>query len=278
MIMGHYQEKQYSTKKPDKNGFVQYTEEEHAVWSYLYKRQIETIKNRGCIEFKEGLKKLELSPSEIPQASHINTQLEKFTGWNVEMVPAVIPAEDFFQLLSQKKFPMATFIRTQEQIDYLQEPDIFHEVFGHCPLLTLPSYANFVENYGKLALSATKKQRKYLFRLFWFSIEFGLIKRKNAFEIYGGGILSSYQETIYALEKEKYDLDYLPFNELAMMKTPFRIDQIQPLYYYIESFDDLFKAINKDLINIVDQAIEQGDLVPRKAFVNPEGEKLKYTN
>jgi phenylalanine-4-hydroxylase len=276
--MAHYKHNQYSAKTPDKNGFVHYSKEEHEIWSYLYKRQLDTIKNRACHEFEEGLQKLNLSAEEIPQASHINTQLEKFTGWNVEMVPAVIPAEDFFKLLSQKKFPMATFIRSREEIDYLQEPDIFHEVFGHCPLLTLPSYANFVENYGKLALNASKKQRKYLFRLFWFTIEFGLIKKDHKFEIYGGGILSSYQETIYALEKSKNDLDYLPFNELSMMKTPFRIDHIQPLYFYIQSFDDLFCSIKQDLLALVDKAISDGDEVPRRAFLNKQGEVLKYTN
>jgi phenylalanine-4-hydroxylase len=135
----------------------------------------------------------------IPQLGEINKVLGATTGWQVARVPALIPFQTFFELLASKQFPVATFIRTREELDYLQEPDIFHEIFGHCPLLTNPWFAEFTHTYGKLGLQATKEERVYLARLYWMTIEFGLMETPQGRRIYGGGILSSPKETVYSL-------------------------------------------------------------------------------
>lgn len=248
----------YQSKFPDENGLIQYTETEDHTWSRLIKRQNDAIKNRACPEYIEGLKKLNLPIDRVPQVSDVNKVLSAETGWAAEVVPAVIPAEEFFNLLKNKKFPTATFLRVPAEFDYLEEPDVFHEVYGHCPLLTHPAYANYMQEYGNLALNAPdKKIRNRLFRLFWFTIEFGLLKNQNGTSVYGGGILSSYKETLHCLENP--EVIRKPLDILEAMRTPFRIDIVQPLYYTIGKIDDLFKILEHDLYAIAAESIELGN-------------------
>lgn len=252
---------QYQTKFPDKNGFIHYSEIENETWEKLLSRQLQTVQGRACEEFLTGIKTLHFPRNKVPQVLDIDKVLRKKTGWKTEVVPCVIPAEKFFNLLANKKFPVATFIRIPEEFDYLEEPDIFHELFGHCPLLTHPAYANYMQAYGELALQTQdKKIRNRLFRLFWFTIEFGLLKRKNDFFIYGGGILSSHKETIHSLENK--DVKREPLDVLKAMRTPFRIDIVQPLYYYIESLESLFDILELDLLSLAQEAVELGNLAP----------------
>lgn len=190
----------YQAHIPDEHGFVNYSETENKTWQQLFDRQIRLIENRACDEYLYGMEQLNLPSDRVPQLPDVNKVLRKTTGWEVEAVAAVIPFEEFFTLLANKKFPAATFIRTPQDIDYLQEPDIFHEIFGHCPLLTNPVFADFSEQYGKLGLKASKKERIYLARIFWFTVEFGLIETTKGLRIYGAGILSSKGESEYALE------------------------------------------------------------------------------
>src|SRR3989344_5249523 len=192
--------KKYIAKKPDEKGIVHFTEEENNTWHRLIKRQKKGIQNRACDEFIEGLAILDMPSDRIPQCHEMTQKLKKATGWAVEPVAEIIPLDTFFDLLANKKFPAATFIRRPEDLDYLQEHDIFHEYFGHCPMLTHSHYADFMEWYGKMAKQADRKIQSLLGRLFWFTIEFGLINTLQGIRIYGGGILSSYEETIYALE------------------------------------------------------------------------------
>lgn len=249
---------QYVSKKPDVNGLVPYTALENETWAKLIIRQNEIVKNRACAEFMKGLEILNLPLDRIPQNHSVSEVLKKQTGWAVESVPAVIPAEEFFGLLANKKFPAATFIRIPEELDYLEEPDIFHEIYGHCPLLTNQAYADFMHQYGILALHASKKQRTRLFRLFWYTIEFGLINTQEGLRIYGGGILSSKAETEYALDKNKGpELESLDI--LKILRTPFRIDMIQPNYFVIDSFNALEKLLDPKIMNLVDEAILLGD-------------------
>ena len=249
---------QYVSKQPDAHGRVPYTSLEDQTWAKLINRQNEIVKNRACVEFIEGLKKLNLPLDKIPQNHEVSEVLNKYTGWAVESVPAVIPAEEFFGLLANKKFPAATFIRIPEELDYLEEPDIFHEIYGHCPLLTNQAYADFMHQYGVLALNASKKQRTRLFRLFWYTIEFGLINTSEGLRIYGGGILSSKAETEYAVDTNKGpELEAL--NIQKVLRTPFRIDMIQPNYFVINSFDDLEKLLDPNVMTLVDEAILLGD-------------------
>src|SRR3989338_7424633 len=190
----------YESRKPDALGYVDYPAEENETWAILYNRQYKVIQNRACNEFIEGIHLLGMPADHIPQCPEMNERLGRITGWGVEPVAKIIPLKKFFELLANKRFPAATFIRKREELDYLKEPDIFHEIFGHCPLLTNQAYADFAENYGKLALQASPPARSFLGRLWWFTIEFGLLRTPAGLRIYGGGILSSYEESIYALE------------------------------------------------------------------------------
>ncbi|MCB1827078.1 MAG: phenylalanine 4-monooxygenase [Coxiellaceae bacterium] len=250
----------YISKKPDQYGYVEYTAEENETWKILYERQMQAIKDRACDEFISGVHALAMNSDGIPQIPEINKHLKKATGWSVAAVPSLISSERFFELLANKQFPAATFIRTREELDYLQEPDIFHEIFGHCPLLTNKNYADFVEAYGKLSLKVTPKEQNKLLRLFWLTIEFGLLETRDGLRIYGGGILSSYEETLYSLESGVPKR--LAMNILDALRTPYRIDIKQPIYYYISSLDTLYDILQTDLMSLVHEAIKLGDFEP----------------
>jgi phenylalanine-4-hydroxylase len=255
-----YKQSSYVSKPVDENGIAHYTEEDNEVWQTLITRQLKVIENRGCDEYIHGLQLLDLPMDRIPQCKDVSAALEKATGWALEPVPALIPFERFFHLLANRRFPAATFIRRMDELDYLQEPDIFHEVFGHCPLLTNPAYAEFTHTYGKLGLNASKEERVLLARLYWFTIEFGLIKQAKGLRVYGGGILSSKGETIYCLE----DLAPArkPFDVMDILRTPYRIDIMQPIYFVINSFDTLYDLTNMDLLGLIRKAHELGEYPP----------------
>jgi phenylalanine-4-hydroxylase len=252
----------YQSIMPNSDGLICYPAENHHVWSILLERQKKMVEHRACEEFIQGIELLAFEKDKIPQHRDITQRLRNITGWGVEPVAAVIPAHDFFTLLKNKKFPAASFIRTLEELDYLQEPDIFHELFGHCPLLTNQAYANFMHDYGKLALDVTAEQRRILFRLFWFTIEFGLIETKQGIRIFGGGILSSKNETVYSLEDQRAVRK--PLDIISAMRTPFRIDIMQPLYYVLSSMDQLFGVLTdrSKVLDMVAHASELGDLPP----------------
>lgn len=241
----------YVAKPVDANGIAHYTAEENAVWNALITRQYDIVKGRACDEYIAGLKKLDLPSDRIPQCQDVSAVLRDATGWSLEPVAALISFDHFFKLLANRKFPAATFIRTQEDLDYIQEPDIFHEVFGHCPLLTNEAYAEFAHTYGKLGLSATPAERTLLARLFWFTVEFGLIQTMQGIRAYGGGILSSMNETIYCVESKVPERK--PFDVLAALKTAYRIDVIQPIYYVLNSFEELYDLNKIDLMALVRQ-------------------------
>lgn len=251
---------QYKSRESDSNGIIHWSDEENQVWSELFDRQIKLIKNRACDQYHDGLDILQLSNDRIPQLPELNKKLKKTTGWQTAEVPALINFSEFFRLLANKQFPVATFIRTREEFDYLQEPDIFHEVFGHCPLLTNPAFAHFTHTYGKLGLNASKEDRVFLARLYWFTVEFGLVNTADGLRIYGGGILSSPGETIYALESATPVRK--PLEPVDALRTPYRIDIMQPLYYILEQFDDLFTLSEMDLMALVQQAKTLGLFEP----------------
>lgn len=249
----------YISKYPNEDGLIDYTATENETWGRLLKRQNEVVKGRACSEFLLGVKKLNFPQNKVPQVKEVSKILKQETGWGAEVVPAVIPAEKFFELLINKKFPTATFIRIPEEFDYLEEPDVFHELYGHCPLLTDKSYADYMYEFGKLAFHApNKKIRNRLFRLFWFTIEFGLIANKEETTIYGGGILSSYKETLHCLDNPEVVKKTL--DPLLAMRTPFRIDILQPLYYSIEKLEDLFLILDHNLYELAQEAIELGNI------------------
>lgn len=251
---------EYIAKKPRADGWIDFTESENQTWAKLYQRQQKIVETRACSEFLDGLVLLNLSQEKIPQIPDMNAVLRKTTGWSVQAVDAIIPVEYFFELLSNKCFPVATFIRRPEDLDYIKEPDLFHEYFGHCPLLTNQAYADFMHQYGQLALKLESKWQHLLARLFWFTIEFGLIKSTDQYLVYGGGILSSQEETVYAVSSDK--AERRPFDLDVVLRTPYRIDILQPVYYYIDSLDSLYQLLECELLKAIKKADFEGDFVP----------------
>ncbi len=250
----------YESLPLDHEGRAHYAQTENETWNFLLNRQKELVKTRASKEFLKGVEFLTFT-DHIPQHFEVTDILTKHTGWGVEPVPALIQPEHFFTLLSKKRFPAANFIRTPEDIDYIQEPDVFHELFGHCPLLTNEAYAEFMHQYGKIALKADKKTQMRMFRLFWFTIEFGLIKEDGVMKAYGGGILSSKSEVIYSVESEI--AERRPLNPMDALRTPFRIDILQPIYYVINSYDDLFKLISLDPLKMAQESFLLPDFPPK---------------
>lgn len=251
---------QYVAKIADNTGFIDYTDTENQTWQTLISRQAGVIEQYACQEFIDGLAALQMPTERVPQCADINEVLLDLTGWSVQTVPAMIPVMEFYQLLANKKFPAASFIRRPEDLDYLPEPDIFHEFYGHCPLLTNQAYADFVEWYGKTALTCSKEEFNILARLFWFTIEFGLIKTSDNFKVYGGGILSSFEETQYAINDQRPHRRSLDF--LEAMRTPYHYDEIQKLYFYIDSFEDLYEFQQINFRELLEKTTVLGDLPP----------------
>jgi len=227
------------------------TDEINEVWNILITRQEAIIQNRACDEFINGLKLLDLPHHRMPSIKEVSDKLESITGFTLEPVPEIISYDAFFNLLAERRFPCTTFLRTKQQLDYLKEPDVFHEVFGHSPLLTHPAYADFTHNYGKLGLNATEEERVLLARLYWFTIEFGLINTPKGIRAYGGGILSSPKETVYSVESP--EPERRQFDVMDALRTSYEIDHIQPIYFVLENFDQLYDLLNMDLMAMIKQ-------------------------
>ncbi len=246
-----YAETGYAAKPVNAQGFASYTQDENKVWQELYQRQYAIVQGRACDEYMAGLERLKLPQDRVPQCPEVSKALKAATGWVLEPVPALISFDRFFALLAERRFPAATFIRRKEEIDYLKEPDIFHEIFGHCPMLTNPAAAEFTHTYGKLGMKATPEERILLARLFWFTVEFGLIQTPAGVRAYGGGILSSMSETVYSVESKVPERR--PFNPVAALNTPYRIDVIQPIYYVLSDFEQLYQLVEMDLMGLIRQ-------------------------
>lgn len=221
-----------------------YTPENHDMWRNLYQRQKEVLPGRAIDMFTDSLSTLGITEDRIPKVEEINEILLKRTGWEVVCVPGLIPYEPFFELLANRKFPAGQFIRTPENMDYIQEPDIFHDVFGHVPLLADPTFADYVEAFGKGGVKATTLDAvEEIFRLYWFTVEFGLIQQKDGLRIYGAGILSSPTESVFCLESDSPH--HLKFDVKRVMRTHNHIDDFQENYFVIDSFQDLFDSTAK---------------------------------
>jgi phenylalanine-4-hydroxylase len=222
-------------------GWDSYTASEHAMWDRLFERQAKMLRGRVAPEFIEGLDMLRMSKPGIPDFSELSERLMKATGWQVVAVPGLIPDDVFFDHLANRRFVAGNFIRTPDQLDYLQEPDIFHDVFGHVPLLANPVFADYMQAYGvggqRAAHGGVIEQ---LSRLYWYTVEFGLIRnRDDDLKIYGAGIVSSYGESVFALEDPSPNR--LGFDVRRVMRTQYRIDDYQQNYFVIDSFEDLLR-------------------------------------
>lgn len=246
----------YTSKVADEDGFIHYTDEEHAIWNELITRQKRILPDYAADVYMEALDRMHFPEDRVPQCDEVSAVLREHTGWEVAPVPALINFDKFFALLADKKFPCATFIRSREEMEYLQEPDIFHEVFGHTPLLTDRRFAEFTHAYGKAGLDASKQDRKYLAALYWFTVEFGLIQTSKGLRTYGAGVVSSIGETKYSIESDTPLRK--PFDAVEAMRTPYRIDIFQTTYFVIESLDQLFDVAQMDLMALVEEAKRLG--------------------
>lgn len=217
-----------------------YSAVEHATWDRLFERQAKMLPGRAVPEFLEGLDVLRMSKPGIPDFKELNQRLMDATGWQVLAVPGLVPDDVFFNHLAERRFVAGRFIRRPEQLDYLQEPDIFHDVFGHVPLLANPVFADYMQAYGKGGQRAAGAGAiSKLARLYWYTVEFGLIRSAEGMRIYGAGIVSSYGESVFALDDPSPNR--LGFDLKRLMRTEYRIDDYQQNYFVIDSFDDLLR-------------------------------------
>lgn len=215
-----------------------YTAQEHATWDRLFARQAGMLPARVIPAFMEGLEVLRMTKPGIPDFDELNERLSKATGWQVVAVPGLVPDEVFFEHLANRRFVAGRFIRVPEQLDYLQEPDVFHDVFGHVPLLTQPVFADYMQAYGEGGLRAARLGMiEALARLYWYTVEFGLIRDGSDLKLYGAGIVSSYGESLFALDDPSPHR--IGFDLERVMRTRYRIDDYQQNYFVIESFEDL---------------------------------------
>ncbi|MFI4868879.1 MAG: phenylalanine 4-monooxygenase [Steroidobacterales bacterium] len=219
-----------------------YTRDEHAIWATLYARQIDLIERYAAPEFLAGVRALAASASGIPRFEDANRVLLATTGWRIAAVPGLVPEETFFEHLAHRRFPVTVWIRRPEELDYLVEPDVFHDFFGHVPLLTNPVFARFMQAYGQAGPKAlaTPGGLRMLARLYWYMVEFGLIRTASGLRVYGAGILSSKGETVYSIESP--EPQRLDFDLVRVMRTDYRIDEFQRTYFVLDSFEQLFEA------------------------------------
>ncbi len=259
--MSRYTSDQYQAKQANANGWINYSADEHLIWSELYQAQISLVNRHMVKEYIEGLTHINMPSHRIPQCSEISEKLKNINGWQVEPVPALIGYDRFFNMLANKRFPAASFIRSRADFDYVKEPDIFHEIFGHAPLLTHNCVANFSQHIGKLGQNMPSENHSWLARLYWFTIEFGLIKNNNN-EIVpmGSGLASSPTELIYASNSAKPRRKL--FDVMDVLTTPYRIDIKQPIYYVLESFEQLTEITQRDLLADIEQAKSLGLQAP----------------
>jgi phenylalanine-4-hydroxylase len=220
-----------------------YLPEQHAVWSILFSRRMSQLKDAGSKVFCQGIERIGLVPDHVPDLELVNARLEALTGWRAVPVSGFLDPKLFFKCLSQRRFPTTVIVRTREQMDYLPEPDIFHDVFGHVPLHSDPIFADFLQRFGAVAAAAENDEAvKLLTRLFWFTVEFGLIEENGVTKAYGSGLISSAADCAKALGP---DCDRRPFSLDAIFEQDFEVDQLQSVLFVVKSFDQLFAAVEE---------------------------------
>ena len=242
-------------------GWSNYTPAEHAVWKTLFERQTKLLPGRACDEFVEGMKNLPIGAEQIPDFQELSEVLMQRTGWQVVAVPGLVPDEVFFEHLANRRFPSGNFIRKPHELDYLEEPDVFHDVFGHVPMLMNPSIADYIQAYGEGGLRAKKLGvLDKLARVYWYTVEFGLIQQKDGLRIYGAGIASSRTESVFALEDASPNR--IGFDLERVMRTNYRIDDFQESYFVIDSLAELLELATIDFAPLYERIAGQAEYQP----------------
>jgi phenylalanine-4-hydroxylase len=222
-----------------------YTNESQEVWQILFQRQEETLQDKACGLYLECLRDMQdvLHGEAIPRFEELDRTLLDTTAWSIEVVKGLIPAEDFLSLLQKRRFCSSTWVRKKSQLDYLEEPDMFHDIFGHIPLFLDPDYSDFMQRLGELSLAYKDHPLviDQLERIYWYTVEFGLIRENGKRRIYGAGILSSFQESNHVILDE---VDVLPFDLADILNRPFDKSDIQPVYFEVESWAQLYDTLN----------------------------------
>lgn len=246
-----------------KQQYSSYAPEDFEVWQILFNRQIAQLKPMASIAYLEGIEKVNFSADKIPNYLDTNMLLNKLTSWQIHVVPGLIENRPFFELMKNKRFCASTWLRSREQLDYLEEPDMFHDIFGHVPLLSNQSVCHFLEELARIALRFVDNEEaiEYIARLYWYTIEFGLIRENGQLKIYGAGILSSSGESIYSIESPHPQR--FSYNTRQIFDTPFIKDHYQEQYFVIDSYQQLFDAIPE-----IEQELERrmSKNLPRKIF------------
>ena len=256
-------------RRPDwtvAQGWDQYTTEQHAVWRTLYQRQTRLLSDLACDDFVRGMQRLPMSEEHIPNFEALSEALNKATGWQVVAVPGLLPDDIFFEHLANRRFPSANFIRRARELDYLEEPDVFHDVFGHVPMLMHPVMADFIQAYGQGGLRALQLGRlTELARVYWYTVEFGLVKQPNGLRIYGAGIASSYSECVFSVQSDSPNR--IGFDLERVMRTHYRIDDFQESYFVLNDLQELLALAETEFAPYYERlnqgpTFEPGEVLP----------------
>ncbi len=258
----------YSRMRPDytvDQDYDGYTSEQQHRWRRLYRRQIELVPGRACDAYEQALRSLPYEAG-IPRFEEVNRALGTATGWRLVAVPGLVPDRVFFEHLANRRFPVTVWLREEHEFDYIVEPDVFHDFFGHVPMLFTPSFADYMQAYGKGGLKAERLGAlQWLARLYWYTVEFGLIRgRDGLLRDYGAGILSSPSEIGHAVESPKPRR--VAFDLLRIMRTRYRIDAFQETYFVIDSFEQLFEATAPDFTSLYRELARLPELAPDAAL------------
>jgi phenylalanine-4-hydroxylase len=219
-----------------------YTPEQHAIWTELLSRRMPQLEEHACAAYLEGFKAIGLQADALPELRKVSARLEPRTGWNSTAVSGFLPADAFFEMLAARKFPTTTWIRGRDAMEYTPEPDIFHDVFGHVPMHAHPVFADFLEQYGKVCAGLTNQEDlERMGRLFWFTVEFGVIREQGKIKVYGSGLISSHGECTHVVERGA-GLEIREFDLEKVLDTPVDVSKMQPVLYAIESYDQIYEA------------------------------------
>ncbi|MFO1262110.1 MAG: phenylalanine 4-monooxygenase [Rhodoferax sp.] len=253
-------------------GWAAYTPAQHAVWKTLFERQSALLPGLACQDYVQGMRKLPMSAEQIPNFEELSETLMKATGWQVVAVPGLVPDDVFFDHLANRRFPSGNFIRGAHELDYLEEPDVFHDVFGHVPMLMHPVMADFIQAYGQGGLRAQRLGKlKELARVYWYTVEFGLVKELDGLRIYGAGIASSFSESRFSVQSDSPNR--IGFELERVMRTNYRIDDFQEVYFVLDKLDDLLALAQTDFAPIYERLnhgpnYQPGDVLPTDSVLH----------